>query len=72
MKLTGSRCRCGGCSLAFLDVAAFDVHRHGKWGERGCLGLGDTLKQGLEWQEGFLGRPGQLARMQSKAARCHK
>lgn len=29
-------CRCGGCGLVFLNVAAFDVHRVGPADDRAC------------------------------------
>jgi hypothetical protein len=52
MKLSGNRCRCGGCNRYFNSTSAFDRHRSGKPAERVCLdpeSLGMVQNAGSFW-----------------------
>lgn len=55
-KLTGSRCRCGGCGEVFNSLSAFDAHRVGpyrQWWEpvaapdRRCLTAEQMAAKGM-------------------------
>ena len=49
-KLTGNnKCQCGACKLYFGSVYAFDKHRVGGHGDRGCLPLSSLVQNG--WRE---------------------
>jgi hypothetical protein len=52
VRLSGNRCKCGGCGRYFNSVHAFDRHRSGKPSERVCLdpeSLGMTINSAGLW-----------------------
>ncbi len=46
-KLTGCRCRCGGCTELFNSIAAFDAHRVGMPTKRRCLSPAEMVARGM-------------------------
>lgn len=47
-RLTGSRCRCGGCGEYFNSLSSFDLHRAGIHGVgRYCRTPGEMLGMGM-------------------------
>ena len=54
MRLTNSRCQCGGCGLYFTSTSAFDKHRTGRYantgewqGTRRCLTTAEMDAKGM-------------------------
>jgi hypothetical protein len=46
-RLTGSRCRCRGCSEHFNSLTAFDLHRVGRPEARRCLSNNEMVEAGM-------------------------
>lgn len=45
-KLTGARCKCGGCGEHFNSVSTFDAHRVGSYAARRCLTVAEMTTRG--------------------------
>ncbi|MCC6170659.1 MAG: hypothetical protein IT481_01390 [Gammaproteobacteria bacterium] len=45
-RLTGARCRCGGCGERLNSITAFDRHRVGPFEARRCLSPEEMLARG--------------------------